>query len=228
MRNSAGHPESIEPFGLLRADDSRRPAFDAYRAVTTHLRDFKGVVKQQIGDVVAFTFDRGGQTTTVLWTWGRAATRVRVRAIAAAGVLVDELGRTAPIQATGGGYIIDLPGAVCRAGPDCSIGGAPRLLVEAGSPAGRVALIPPATATPTASAIPSLTPSPAPTPSATLPRSATPAASPPPSRSSGPPAPTAETVQPTAVRGRWTPWGWWFTREPSALSCGRARSPISR
>ena len=51
LRNSADHPESIEPFGLLRADDSRRPAFDAYRAVTTYLRDFRGVVKQQLGDV---------------------------------------------------------------------------------------------------------------------------------------------------------------------------------
>ena len=27
LRNSADHPESIEPYGLLRGDDSRRPAF---------------------------------------------------------------------------------------------------------------------------------------------------------------------------------------------------------
>ena len=27
LRNSADHPESIEPYGLLRADDSPRPAF---------------------------------------------------------------------------------------------------------------------------------------------------------------------------------------------------------
>ena len=31
---------------------SRRPAFDAYRTVTTYLRDFKGVAKQQIGGCV--------------------------------------------------------------------------------------------------------------------------------------------------------------------------------
>jgi len=96
LRNSADHPESIEPFGLLRADSSRRPAFDAYRAVTTYLRDFRGVVKQQLGDAVAFTFDRGGQTTTVLWTWGRTPARVRVKAIAQEGLLVDERGRTSP------------------------------------------------------------------------------------------------------------------------------------
>ena len=113
LRNSADHPESIEPFGLLRADDSRRPAFDAYRAVTTYLRDFRGVAKQQLGDVVAFTFDRGGQTTTVLWTWGRTPARVRVKAIAPEGLLVDERGRTSPIKSADGVYIIDLPGATC-------------------------------------------------------------------------------------------------------------------
>ena len=114
LRNSADHPESIEPFGLLRADDSRRPAFDAYRAVTTYLRDFRGVVKQQLGDVVAFTFDRGGQTTTVLWTWGRTPARVRVKAIAPEGLLVDERGRTSPIKAADGVYVIELPGASVR------------------------------------------------------------------------------------------------------------------
>ena len=113
LRNSADHPESIEPFGLLRADDSRRPAFDAYRAVTTYLRDFKGVVKQQLGDVVAFTFDRGGQTTTVLWTWGRTPARVRVKAIAPEGLLVDERGRTSTIKPADGSYVIELPGATC-------------------------------------------------------------------------------------------------------------------
>ena len=149
LRNSADHPESIEPFGLLRADDSRRPAFDAYRAVTTYLRDFRGVVKQQLGDVVAFTFDRGGQTTTVLWTWGRTPARVRVKAIAPEGLLVDERGRTSAIKAADGSYLIDLPGASCGNSAACApgIGGAPRLLVEAGAAAGRVALIPPPTPT---------------------------------------------------------------------------------
>ena len=41
LRNSADHPESIEPFGLLRADNSPRPAFDAYRTATTYLGGFR-------------------------------------------------------------------------------------------------------------------------------------------------------------------------------------------
>ena len=31
LKNSSDHPESIEPFGLLRANDSRRPAFTPFR-----------------------------------------------------------------------------------------------------------------------------------------------------------------------------------------------------
>ncbi len=133
LRNSADHPESIEPFGLLRADDSRRPAFDAYRAMTTYLRDFRGVAKQQLGDVVAFTFDRGGQTTTVLWTWGRTPARVRVKAIAPEGLLVDERGRTSPIKAADGVYLIDLPGASCSNSAACAPGIGGRAAAAGGS-----------------------------------------------------------------------------------------------
>jgi hypothetical protein len=113
----------------------------------------------------------------VLWTWGRAAARAHVRAIAPSAVLVDELGRPAPIAAVGGRYVIDLPGAVCSAGPDCSVGGAPRLLVETGAAGGRGALLPPPTSAPTQT--PTATPAPATaTASQTLTATASPAPSP--------------------------------------------------
>jgi hypothetical protein len=147
LRNTADHPESIEPFGLLRADDSRRPAFAAYRVATTYLRNFRSATRQRAGDVTAVTFDRGDLTTTVLWTAARRPTRVRVRAIAPRATLVDEQGRTSTVKAVGGAYLIDLPGAACSGSP-CSIGGAPRLLVEAGRAAGRPALGAPVIPTP--------------------------------------------------------------------------------
>jgi hypothetical protein len=161
LRNTPDHPESIEPFGLLRGDDSRRPAFDAFRVAATHLSGFRDVYKQQMGDVVAITFDRGGQTTTVLWTWGRAPARVRVRAVAGEALQVDEIGRTVRLAAAGGFYAVDLPGAACSDPAACSIGGAPRLLVEQAAAGGRVALPPPPTATPTPSAVPTAPPAPA-------------------------------------------------------------------
>ncbi len=148
MRNSPDHPEAIEPYGLLRADDSRRPAFDAYKVVTTYLRDFRAVGWQRLGDVYAVSFDRGETTTTVLWTMSRAPTRFVMNAIAPQATLVDEGGATRTLTAADGMYTVELPGAVCTQGTDCFIGGAPRLLVEVGSPANRPGLVPVATPTP--------------------------------------------------------------------------------
>ena len=143
LRNSADHPESIEPYGLLRADDSPRPALAAYRVAATYLRDFRTATVERQGDVVAVTFDRGDRTTTVLWTNNRRPARVTVRAIAPRAELVDERGQVRSVSASRGVYTIDLPGAACTNGAPCMIGGAPRLLVEAGAPAGRRALAAP-------------------------------------------------------------------------------------
>jgi hypothetical protein len=143
LRNSADHPESIEPYGLLRADDTPRPAMAAYRVAATYLRDFRTAALERQGDVIAVTFDRDDRTTTVLWTNGRRPARVAVRAVAPRAELVDERGQVRPVSASKGVYTIDLPGAACTNGP-CIIGGAPRLLGEAGAPAGRRVLAVPA------------------------------------------------------------------------------------
>ncbi len=140
LRNTADHPESIEPFGLLRADDSQRPAYSAFQVATTYLGGFVTARREQQGDVVAVTFDRGDRTTTVLWTNGRSARRVRVKAIAREALVVDERGATRSVKAVNGVVTIDLPGAICTQRTGCFIGGAPRLLVEQGSSAGRRAL----------------------------------------------------------------------------------------
>ena len=140
LRNTPDHPESIEPFGLLRGDDSPRPAFTAYQVATSYLRDFQSVWAERQGDIYAVTFARGAQTTTVLWTLGRAATRVQIHAIAEEAILVDEAGNQRSLKASGGVYTVDLPSATCTAG-DCFIGGAPRLLVEDGPAGGREALL---------------------------------------------------------------------------------------
>jgi hypothetical protein len=174
LRNSADHPESIEPYGLLRADGSRRPAFDAYKVATTYLRDFQSVQWEQLGDVYAVTFDRNGRTTTVLWTMSRTATRLTINAIAPEATLVDEQGNTRTLTAAGGTYTLELPAAVCTQTNNCFIGGAPRLLVEAGSPGGRPGLVPLASPTPTPQEQPEVevtqaTPSPTAGPSTAVP-----------------------------------------------------------
>ena len=140
LRNSAEHPESIEPYGLLRGDDSRRPAFAAFQVATTYLRDFRTAKREQSGAMNAVTFDRGNATTTVVWTTGTRPARVNVRAVAPDALLVNERGETKRINAKGGFYLLDLPGATCANRTECIIGGAPRLIVEAAPARGRAAL----------------------------------------------------------------------------------------
>ncbi|MFQ5576975.1 MAG: hypothetical protein ACE5G8_08310 [Anaerolineae bacterium] len=132
--NSAGHPEDVQPFGLLRGDKSRRPAFDAYRTATTYLSGFERATLFQQGEVNVVVFEQGDKTTTVLWNTAQTPRRVTLNAIAGQGLLVDELGHTQPIVPERGAYRLVLPPAECSSG-DCFIGGPPRLIVETGTPA---------------------------------------------------------------------------------------------
>lgn len=209
LRNTADHPESIEPFGLLRADDSRRPAFTAFQNVTRYLGGFRQVTRQTRGNVEIVSFQRDDQTTTVLWTWGRTPVRQTLPARSSQALLVDDTGAVQTISATSGVYVIDLPGATCSNGANCFIGGAPRLLVEAGTAN--------TAPEPVVSPMPVITlPSPADTPSATptAEPSATPTVTPTPSATPSPSAmPTSRLIPATA---RTTPPKATATAAPSA------------
>jgi hypothetical protein len=63
--------------------------------------------------------------------------QVTVNAIAEHGLLVDESGHTETIMAERGQYQPTLPPATCSGG-ECFIGGAPRLIIEAGQPQQRM------------------------------------------------------------------------------------------
>lgn len=162
LRNERGHPDSVVPLGLLRGDDSRRPAFESFRTASTYFADVEQAQWQQVGDVVVVTLIRTGQTTTVVWNVGRTPTPFNLPAIAGQALLVNDQGATETISAVNGQYSLQLPAAACTNGDYCFIGGAPWLVVEAGQPAAR-----------------ELAPQPEPT------------APPPPPTSTPPPAPTA-------------------------------------
>ena len=138
-----------EAYGMLRVDGSRRPVYDAFKVMTTYLRDFQSAQWESFGDVQVVTFDRGGTTTTVLWTTGRSATSFIIHAIAPTASLVDESGNVSSLAADEGLYTIMLPGAVCTDPTECFIGGPVRLLVEDGSPGARAGLMPTTLPTPT-------------------------------------------------------------------------------
>jgi hypothetical protein len=119
-----------EPFGLVRADGSRRPAFNVYRTATTYMAGFQGGQLEQRRDVSIVTIPRTSGTTTVLWTRTPSPATVQVAARSGSATLVNMWGNRRDISASDGFYTVQLPGASCTHGPPCIIGGPPYMIVE--------------------------------------------------------------------------------------------------
>ncbi len=194
------YPEGFPAFGLVRADGTRRPAYDAMKVITTYFRDTRSAKLVRTGSAEVVTLDRGAATTRVAWARGATDAEITLPAFAAAGLLVALDGSTQPIQAVNGQYKITLPAARCD-DPNygCRVSGHPIVLVEgeAADPAAATT-IQVSTATP----IPGITTT-SPAEAATLGATATPAptetaTATPTNRPSDTPAPTA-TSQPTTT-----------------------------
>lgn len=145
--NSADHPEDARPFGLLRGDKSRRPAFAAYQTVTTYLAGFQQVALFRQGEVTLVQFTRPETMTTIVWNNAPTPRTANVQARTDRAQLINEAGQVATIQPTNGVYRLELPPAECSGG-DCFIGGPPRLLVEADTTGQPPFFTVPATVTP--------------------------------------------------------------------------------
>ncbi len=177
-----GLPPGSEPFGVLRPDGSRRPAFDAYKLITTH---YTGAIsgredRQSLYTLV--TLDRGELTTRVLWTRTQAGATVSVSALAPQARLIDQTGAEQVVEPVDGQYALTLPGARCPAErsdcpvqhPVCIIGGPTYLLVEEAASSALLLVetsVPAPTETPTplptATPVPTETPTPTPAPTDT-------------------------------------------------------------
>jgi len=197
-------PPGGEPFGLIRPDHSRRPAYDAFRLITTYYAGTRTAQAVRQPLFYQVTLDRGTQTTRVLWARTATTVTVSMPALTAEGLLVAQTGEAQTVRPVDGEYAVLLPGARCADELGCIIGGPTYLLVEAAPPEG-------ANTVGTASLPegskqeqpPTPTPSPSPTPTATstptLTPTATPTATPTPS-----PTPTAtptSTPSPTPILG---------------------------
>lgn len=92
----AGRAESlpgVEPYGLLRKDNSLRPAFYTYRALVTYLGDYTNARLTRQGNLRRVVVNRGGRgTTTVVWNLGLSAETMSVPGSAPTALLVDPLG----------------------------------------------------------------------------------------------------------------------------------------
>jgi hypothetical protein len=126
-----------EPFGLLRADGSARPAFDSYRVAVRYLAGARAATRERWDEVGQIRLDQGAGaaafTTTVLFARLPAPQTALVPATGEQAVLVDRAGKQKRIRSQGGHYQVDLPPARCSQsiGDYCMIGGEPFYLVQA-------------------------------------------------------------------------------------------------
>ncbi len=222
-----GLPPGGEPFGLLRPDGSRRPAFEAYRLITTYYAGTRSAREERYGLYEIVTLERGDVTTRVLWARTGSDVSVSLPALAPQARLIDQTGAERAIQPEAGQYTLTLPGARCADEYlGCIVGGPTYLLVEeaGGLPPASATSVPLPTATPlitatqsvsptvtltpspapsstsTPTPLPTETPTPTPTETPTPTATATPTSTPTPAPSNTPsPTPTSPPPSPTAV-----------------------------
>jgi hypothetical protein len=197
-----------EPFGLVRMDGSRRPAFIAYQTATTYLSGFRGGTWDRRDEISMVTIDRRDRTTTVVWSRIPEPQTAMIPARTTRGLVVDVWGSAYTVYPERGYYFLELSGANCMEG--CRMGGAPLMLVEQAALNANTAP-PPASptpppvqgtvssATPDPDVLPTATPTFTPTPSPTPTRTPTPTPRPTRTPTSTPtPTPTATpTVTPS-------------------------------
>jgi hypothetical protein len=128
-------PPGFEPFGLIRPDYGRRPAYDAYRLITTHYAGTVSALEDRYPLYTVVALDRGGFTTRVLWARTQAGATVVVPALASQARLFEQTGEEQAIEPVDGQYTIAVPGARCADARGCIIGGPTYLLVEEASAA---------------------------------------------------------------------------------------------
>jgi hypothetical protein len=117
-----------EPFGLVKADGTRRPAFTAYRTAAAHLSGFRGGSWERRDSVAVIVIDRGPKTTTVVWSRTPDDQTVELPARAGRALAIDVWGSTRIIYPQDGTYVLGVGGADCSKG--CVLGGPPLMLVE--------------------------------------------------------------------------------------------------
>ncbi len=121
-----------EPFGLLRQDNSRRPAFDTYRVAIQQLGHAGEAVRERWDAVGQIRVDQGDRTTTVLFSRLPYPQEAVVRATSPTAELVDMWGKRRTIEAEAGVFSVDLQPALCTQtiADYCMIGGTVFYLVQ--------------------------------------------------------------------------------------------------
>ena len=128
-----------EYFGLIRKDDhSLRPAYVAYQVATTYLISPTFTTRASTGSHLRVTlWGTPHGKVSVLWNESASAGDYVLPAAVDTATLVDRLGVTQTVSASGGAYTLTLPAATANlvSNPaDYIIGGDPLILIESETP----------------------------------------------------------------------------------------------
>lgn len=117
-------PPGGEAFGLLRADTSRRPAFDAWAMVIRELNNVETAVHAQTEHLqVVHLVRTDGQQLIVAWSRTAQPAQLRIEDTGEIATLFDLYGQNLSIESSGGAYTLMLEGARCNPVDGCAIGG---------------------------------------------------------------------------------------------------------
>jgi hypothetical protein len=130
-------PPGAESFGLVRADQSRRPAFDAWRTVIQH---FQGVDRAAAAAnaraAAVYLKRRDGASIAVGWARTAEPVVLDVPISGGSALILNEYGGIIRVNPSDAGYHLLLPGAACNPADGCPVGGRTALLIH--SPTGKL------------------------------------------------------------------------------------------
>jgi hypothetical protein len=121
-----------EPFGLLRGDDSPRPAYRTAQVAIAQLAGAEQVTWTEQHVVAQVVIEKPGQVTRLLWSRVPFAQTVRAPALDKRATLMDMWGNASTVTPVDGAYTVTLLGGECQqtTGDYCMIGGPPVYLIE--------------------------------------------------------------------------------------------------
>ncbi|MDZ4769009.1 MAG: hypothetical protein SGJ24_07770 [Chloroflexota bacterium] len=120
-----------ESFGLIRADETHRPAFDTWTrlAALASQWDTARASLARTATSVAVRLPHSDGRETII-AWARAADPVQVRITSSAGfaTMGDAFGSAGQMAARNGAFTVALPGAICNPIDGCPVGGQPLIV----------------------------------------------------------------------------------------------------
>ncbi|MFN8565586.1 MAG: hypothetical protein U0703_29030 [Anaerolineae bacterium] len=124
-------PPGGESFGLIRADGTRRPAFDTWAMVIRQMNGVEAAALAQTPTTDVVRLRRSdGQEIVAAWARTAEAAQIQIAATEMQAQFIDQYGKIMTVRPFDGMYTLALPGAVCNAADGCPVGGMPALLVQ--------------------------------------------------------------------------------------------------